>query len=290
MVTSINPSSSWFIPNPPTELSQIHTLLPQYDDATIQKLINVNRGRDEGRMITLGIVQTVQAKDVYTIDGNTLKPSQDCFATDLEWEATNPQNVIIPDHLEFEAEWDSKPINSGHENNVLGDNGGLYFNEPSIRVPVVKATTKTLAYYGALVIPHDQSVRFPNEDPFPLWKMEVGAHYVNDYIMNANGGGGFYLEFHHDQPHFHMIVNGGGYYLLAKQVAPNRYHLTAFELSSGQAIYTKKGAIHCDAALVGEIVCGYTVSNNCETVLLRTKNHNHMVNIELDSNPSTSSK
>lgn len=274
---------SSYIPENNSELItspfQIQALLPQYDNETIAGLMNVHRGLDGGRMDTLGLVTTVQSRDVFQVDGKTVELSKELFAFDLEQEATHPLRIVQPDHLEFTAEWDSSVLASGEGNNILGDNGGFYFKESNLRVPVVKATAETLAYYGAVLIPDNTAVRFPNEAPFPIWKMEVGNDYVKDYIMNENGGGGFYLEFHRDQPHFHMILNGGGYYLLAKKVGESQYHLTAFELSNGQAVYTKKGAIHCDAALTGEILCGYAAAEDCETVLLRTKENNQMVNL-----------
>lgn len=263
-----------------TDLFHLQTKLPQYSSDTIAGLLNVNRGPENGRMQTLGLVRTVQANEVYTIDEGHLKTSQELFAIDLEAQATKPPIITQPDHLEFTAEWNKQALSSGKGNNVLGDNGGLYFKESTIRVPVVKATAETLAYYGAVLIPKNTAVRFPSDKPFPLWKMHVGPNYVKDFLMTKEGGGGFYLEFHHDQPHFHMIVKGDGYYLLAKKVSDHTYHLTAFELSDGQAVYTKKGAIHCDAALKGDIICGYSSSDDCETVLLVTKKDNSPVNIE----------
>lgn len=285
MLITSNLQSNFFLPALEngseciTDPFQVQALLPQYDNKTIEGLMNVHRGPEGKRMDTLGLLTVVQSRDVFQVNGKTVKPSSELFALDLEQEATHPLRVTQPDHLEFIAEWDPKVFTSGQGNNILGDNGGFYFNESNLRVPVVKATAETLAYYGAVLIPANTAVRFPNEAPFPLWIMEVGNDYVKDYIMTENGGGGFYLEFHHDQPHFHMIVNGGGHYLLAKKVGENQYHLTAFELSNGQAVFTKKGAIHCDAALTGEIVCGYTASEDCETVLLRTKENNQMVNL-----------
>lgn len=262
-----------------TAHSQIQDMLPQYDSKTIAGLMNVQRGTDRGCMKTLGLLTTVQSREVFQINGKTVKPSSELFALDLEKEAANASKEIQPDHLEFTADWDFNTLTLGEGNNILGDNGRFYFKESTLHVPVVKATAETLAYYGAILIPQDTPVRFPDEAPFPLWKMEVGNDYIENYIMTENGGGGFYLEFHHDQPHFHMILNGGGHYLLAKKVGENRYHLTAFELSNGQAVYTKKGVIHCDASLTGEIVCGYTVSDDCETVLLRTTENDQMVNL-----------
>lgn len=263
-----------------TSLHQLQEELPQYDQKVIQGLANVSRGPKGGNMETLGLVKSVKNDKIYEVDGKNIKLSSEFFACDLEEEACNPPRITVPDHLEFIAEWDKKIIVSGEGNNILGDNGGLYFEESHIKIPKVKATKETLAYYGAILIPDKSPIRFPNDDAYPLWKMHVGPNYVRDYIMNKDCGGGFYLEFHHDQPHFHMVLDGGGYYLLAKQIRNNTFQITAFELSNGQTVYTKKGAIHCDAALTGDLVVGYTASEDCSTVLLQTKTKNEMVNLE----------
>ena len=218
--------------------------------------------------------------EIFEIVGKTLTSSKEIFAMDLEAEACNPPTIDLPDHLEFVGDWNKEVIASGEGNNILGDNGGLYIKESHLRIPKVKATTETLAYYGALLIPEKTAIRFPNDAPYPLWKMHIGPNYVKDFIMNEAGGGGYYLEFHHDQPHFHQVLDGGGVYLLAKQTGENTFHITAFELSNGQAVYTKKGAIHCDAALTGDLVVGYTASEDCSTVLLRTQTENRMVSLE----------
>lgn len=257
---------------------EIQKKLPQYNLDEICNLLYISRGPEGGRMETLGLVNSVTNDNVFILDGKTIKLSKEIFALDLEEEACNPPIVVVPNHFEFVAEWDKEIIESGEGNNILGDNGGLFFNESTLQFPSVKATKEALAYYGAVLI-DNSSIRFPGVEAYPLWKMHIGENYVQDYIMKKEGGGGFYLEFHHDQPHFHMVIEGGGHYLLAKKIEENKFHITAFELTSGQAIYTKKGAIHCDAALTGELIVGYTASENCSTVLLRTKT-NEMVKVE----------
>lgn len=264
-----------------TTIDQLKTFLPQFDEEMLRGLLEISRGPEEGCMKTLGYIHSVDSRQTFTFDEKGLPlPSQELFALDLESEASRPSIIRVPEYLEFTAEWDQHPITSGEGNNILGDNGGLYFEQSCLQIPVVQATNETLAYYGALLIPEGEAVRFPNVEAYPLWKMHVGPRYVDDFLMTEEGGGGFYLEYHHDQPHFHYIVNGGGYYLLAKEVSEKTFHVTAFELSNGQAVYTKKGAIHCDAALKGDLIVGYTASNDCSTVLLRTKEDKSMVRID----------
>lgn len=260
-----------------TDYTALTRQLPQFDPQTVQNLADVNRGQEGSHMKTLGLIRTVDAEHPIQIKGTRIEPAKGIFPIDLEEAATNPSSIAVPEHLEFEAKWDNTAVSN--KNNILGNNGGLFFKEASLQIPSVKATPATLAYYGAVLIPENTPILFPNREPFPLWKMDVGQNYVQDMIMNENEAGGFYLEFHHDQPHFHMILEGGGHYLLAKEVGPGKFHLTAFELSPGQAVYTKKGAIHCDAALTGALICGYSMAKECETVLLRTEEGNKMVDL-----------
>lgn len=135
-------------------------------------------------MKTLGLVKCVNKLENYHIVEKTIRTSNELLAIDLEEEASNPPLINVPEHLEFFAEWDKKIIASGINNNILGDNGGLYFKESIIQIPKVKATTETLAYYGALLIPNKSPIRFPNCEPLPLWKIRVEPKFVSDYIMN----------------------------------------------------------------------------------------------------------
>jgi hypothetical protein len=95
------------------------------------------------------------------------------------------------------------------------------------------------------------------------------------FLMSSEGGD-FYLEYHHDVPHYHQNIHGAGYYVLGK-VNSN------FKIPKDYTIYTAKGAIHCDAALTGEYLVGYHLSKNYSTVLLRQKHTpQHMVQVFFD--------
>ena len=69
------------------------------------------------------------------MDGKTIKLFTKIFA--LEHEACNPPRISVPDHLEFRAEWNKETITSGEGPNILGDNGGLFFEESTIQIPKV---------------------------------------------------------------------------------------------------------------------------------------------------------
>ena len=128
-------------------------------------------------------------------------------------------------------------------------------------MPIEEATNQSLLYYGATLLSEGDIVRFSNQD-YPIWKMELGTRYVDDYLMTKKGKG-FYLEWHNDRPHWHQPVtrDAGGFYLLAKKI-PNRsieeegkdqslMDITAFSIPYGKAVYTRMGVIHCDSGLTG---------------------------------------
>lgn len=154
----------------------------------------------------------------------------------------------------------------------MGDNGRLILPFESIEIPCVEAKAENLAYYGAVLLKEGDAVRFPDEE-YPIFSMSVGECYIDDFLMTDKGGG-FYLEYHNDKPHFHMPIQGGGYYILGRwNQDGKKLQVTGFKILDGQAVYTKKGAIHCDAALTGSLLVGYDQAEDCSTVLLQTLKH-----------------
>lgn len=238
----------------------------------------VNRGAKGANMTTDALSLIVKNNQVYKIKECGLAlSSQTLYAIDLEDRATHPEKIEVPLYLEVEAHWDQTPQESGAGNNILGDNGILTLPFEILDVPSVEATNETLAYYGAMLIHKGDVVRFP-DDEYPLFRMTVGDRYIDDFVMGE--GGGFYLEFHYDKPHFHMPLQGGGHYILARwNEEGTKLQITGFKIPDGYAVYTKKGAIHCDAALTGDLLVGYDQAEDSSTVLLRTPN-NDMTRIE----------
>lgn len=232
----------------------------------------VNRGSAGANMTTDSLYLVVKENRVYQLeeDGLTIS-SPTPYTIDLETQTIHPEKVQAPPCLDVMADWDRTAHESGLGNNILGDNGILTIPSEILRIPCVEATNEALAYYGSMLIQKGDVVRFPEEE-YPIFRLTVGVHYVEDFIMTEQGGG-FYLEFHHDKPHFHMPLQGGGCYILARwNDERTKLHITAFKIPGGCAVYTKKGAIHCDAALTGNLLVGYDQAVDCSTVLLRTPN------------------
>lgn len=255
-------------------------ILTGYSREILNKLLYLNRGSDDGSMKTLGLYLSVKNHHVYEMTSTALRLLPDIgdqSIIDLETTCLNAINTTPPPYLELDAVWDPDPIHSGSKNNILGDNGRLLLHNPAIEIPCVEATNDYLSYYGALLLQPGDVVAFP--DPiYPIWQMIIRRNYINEFLMTDDGGG-FYLEYH-DQPHYHHALNGEGYYLLAKWNDSNtKMQITGFKIPKGHAIYTRKGTIHCDAGLIGDYLVGYTTSQACSTVLLRSINPEKMVSI-----------
>lgn len=261
---------------------EIAELVTGYDHSTVVKLLKLRRGPDDASMATHGLFLTVNKHMLYEITNNSILPvteSGDHDWLDLEQTVATIE-ASKPPCLTLEAIWDPTPVHSGATNNILGDNGRLLLHNPLITIPCVEATSELLAYYGAILLKPGDKVRF-QDAMYPIWSMTIKEKYIDRFLMSETGGG-FYLEYHHDQPHYHHAINGSGYYLLAKWNENNKMEITGFRIPQGHAVYTKKGAIHCDAGLIGDYLVGYTTSENCSTVLLRSIDPEAIVRIKFN--------
>jgi hypothetical protein len=193
-----------------------------------------------------------------------------------------------PPHRIVRARWG--PVGGGgdeprvaREANVLGSSVlfGLDDDATAIEVPVVDAEPATLGAYGATLVEAGDVVTFGG-DGFPIWVVDYGRRYVDDHLLTDRGGG-FYLEWHTDRPHWHQPLSpdAGGFYLLARRIGRANddergdafadYHLTGFRIPLGFGVHTAPGAIHCDAALVGTWAVGYADSTDFSTAMVRNR-------------------
>lgn len=247
-------------------------LLPTYTLDEVKGLMEVDRGDSiDSKMITHGLAGAVSSAETYQLlpSGElvVVKGAKALDILDLEYRAAHPARVEIPSYLEIEAVWDKTPFVSGSGNNILGDNGRLIIPVDGISIPCVEATDALLGYYGATLVEEGSIVQFPDEC-FPLFAMSVGENYTSKTLM-TDAMGGFYLEYHTDRPHWHFSIHSRGYYLLARWNDDHtKLQMTGFSIPDGKAIYSKKGAIHCDAGLIGDLIVGYSTAYDCSTVLL----------------------
>ncbi len=224
---------------------------------------------------------------IYKIFNNALKAFANTHNRFTKLAQLKFKNAMEPPHLLLSIDWQEQTLSTGKQNNILGSNGRVLINHEKIHIPAIMATPEYLAFYRAYLIQPEEYIQF-DDPPYPIWKMKISRNYVKKFLMSSEGGG-FYLEYHHDVPHYHQNIQGQGYYILGK---PNsdftNIQLTAFQIPKGYAIYTAKGAVHCDAALTGEYLVGYHLSKNYSTVLLRQKKApEQMVQVFFDGKSTT---
>ncbi len=231
----------------------------------------------DSNMTALGLHRVVRRGEVYRVSsegGLEVVEGRD-DALDLEAAVADARHDDAPSHVTIAARWDEGGAERADSENVLGDSVLFQLDSDvtEIEVPILEAGSAALGYYGAVLVEDGALVRFPGPD-YPIWKMELGETYIDGLVM-TDAGTGFYLEYHRDRPHWHqpLTADSGGYYILARRdLAADRYELTAFRIPLGRAVYTGLGAIHCDAALTGRNwLVGYSDSGDFSTALVRNR-------------------
>lgn len=242
-------------------------------------LIHRQGEQPDSNMTAIGLHRVVNNREIYRVSVQQgLTPTHDHqHVLDLEALVKTTPHDTPPDHTTVSAVWDKRAVVQRDTENILGDNVIFQINSDAtdIGIPVLEATPERLGYYGAILVHEGAVVRFPNH-AYPIWKMALGRSYIDGFILTPQGKG-FYLEYHHDRPHWHqpLTPDSGGYYILAKEVGTaaagySHYQLTGFHIPYRKAVYTSQGAIHCDAALTGtNWLVGYTDSQDFSTALVR---------------------
>lgn len=246
--------------------TRIKTDLPPEIEKDLSRIINYRFGTlPQSNMLTTEVRSYVEPEKTYRFNTGSLKlvakPDRPVFVS---------SRIVVPKHLEFQGRWTSDYAKARKEANVLGNYGSLYLQSNSITVARDEPTPEKLAYYGAILLDSGEEVTIKAPFALPVTVVKFEKNYENGYLKLPSHGGGYYLE-KHDTPHLwsHLDKNGGGVVILGKEVAKNRYHLTAFPLPLGKAIYTPGGVLHCDGLLIGDIMAIYTVTPDYSSVILK---------------------
>jgi len=199
--------------------------------------------------------------------------------------------IVEPCHLLLNNGWQKETVVAGEAgSNILGGNVLFVCDSSLIKIPEYSHTlslASAMAWYGAHLVAVGTSMIFDTPKPVPVWTMEVGERYVEDYLLQEGRGGGFYME-HHDCPHLHVPMNAKatGFLIMGKFLrAGAKIAFTAFKIPYGFGVYMPPGVIHCDAFLKGKYMVAYTNANNFSTALFRTGSMD-VVKVHI-SNPST---
>lgn len=235
----------------------------------VAPLMMTRHGDDESAfMITKDIIKAINPHKPYRISLRGLEPSQKPIQKKLV-----VSSLLPPPHTCVTGAWMTASDDASNDANILGGFGTLQIDANEVVIARALASKEALSYYGAELYKVGEDIEFDADTPLPLTMVSIGANYASGYLMKGELGGGFYLEYH-DRPHFHMPsdANARGYLILGKKVAPDQYHLSAFNIPFGYAIYTPGNVIHADSMLVGEYFVVFSVTKNFSTALLKNKN------------------
>jgi hypothetical protein len=222
----------------------------------------------DSNMITTAVVDYLEPGKTYRFTGVQLEPA----AREERHKSSSAFGTVAPPHLAFEGEWSSVASYTREEANVLGASGTLFVEQSVLEIPTLEATAERLAYYNAQLVEISDVITVSSPELIPLCMVHTGRNYPQGYLGLAEYGGGFYLETH-ATPHFwaHVCADDGGAVILGKQVDEHTYHLSAFTIPYGKAIYAPGGVIHNDGFLNGEILVAYTVTEQFSTVVAKKK-------------------
>lgn len=186
------------------------------------------------------------------------------------------QTDILPlgmPYAKYKGTWLKKATTKQDDANILGGYSKLMFDTrgKELAIPSCVATEEYLSYYKAHLLQSGDCFLFDTQREYPIFTMEVGTNYIEGFIKKK----GIYLEYH-NEPHFHqpMESSSRGHYILAREVPgePGYFHITAFAIPFGRAVYSEPFAIHCDAHTVGKWRVGYIDAEEFSTALLYNSN------------------
>ncbi len=171
--------------------------------------------------------------------------------------ANNTQDTS---RVNLKAYWYSAPaakkagieINASKNANLFAGMGVILV-PGNLRIPVLTANKKNVQFYGLKLIANQEKFLVSSQQcPIVLMEYNYKHNYRKDFLLQEQGGGGFYIE-KHQFPHIHIPLedSSGGYILVGKQHSATSFSFTAFHIPFGYALYTPSGAIHGDGTLIG---------------------------------------
>lgn len=237
--------------------------LPQTILSALKKLV-VNRigATPDAFMVTKDIVGHFSPNTRYQVIQN---------------EAINESNIKIvplthpkPPHALVRGLWETQESSSPDGANILGGMGALHLNKEELQtIPIIGATTETLAFYQARLIRPGDELQFETNQELPLFEMDIGKDYVEGYLAQVDHGGGEYIEFH-DQPHLWIpkTKQSTGHILLGRE-EEGHFIFTGFTIPYGYGVYLSPNTLHSDAYLQGKYLVVYSITENYSTVLFK---------------------
>ena len=182
-----------------------------------------------------------------------------------------------PDLVAVKAAWCTpEDSRKAHVNVQAGGNANVFYGLGAIlvpdgfRIPVVTASKENVMYYGLTLIENDQAFELLSDEfAMVLAKYRYGKNYREDFLTEAAGGGGYFVETH-NFPHVHAPLSPdcGGYITIGKRLSADEFNFTAFSIPYGYALNTPANTIHGDGTIVGEHAITVAITSaEADTVL-----------------------
>jgi len=178
----------------------------------------------------------------------------------------------IPNYITINGIFINKDTNSNeiNHNNILGDNSIYYCNTESIEIPTIECTNELLHFYNCRLIYFGEVFQIENKNEMPLFEIDIGEKYKDNYLLKEGLGDGFYMEIH-DTPHLHQPSNqfSNGYIVLGKRYK-NSIILSKVRIPFGNILYIPSNVYHSDSLLIGTYNVLYTKTVHYQTFIFKT--------------------
>ncbi len=210
-----------------------------------------------------------------------------CWKIDVASECGIKPYQLLPKMVTVKASWytakeaKAKGIKvvSGGSANVFGGLGALLVPD-GFEIPTDLATKENVSYYGLELIENNQELTVTTAKyDIALMKYDYKSNYKKEFLLQVQGGGGIFIETH-NFPHLHIPTSEkcGGYIVIGKRLAADKFNFTAFQIPYNYALYTPANTIHGDGTLVGEYALTVADPNeaSADTVLIYNKNSRTM--------------
>ena len=176
----------------------------------------------------------------------------------------NEENSSELKYVEFEGEW----INSDQDTdktNILGGIG-ILLTEKEISIPINEGLKEYFMYYNSFLLEKNDKIIFDCKD-MPLFEMDIGKDYFENYILNKDYANGMYIEYH-NTPHYYISNdNSNGFIILGKKIN-NTYKISAINIPKNKALYIPPYTLHNDCCLIGQYKVMYNMAEEFSTVRL----------------------
>ena len=98
-------------------------------------------------------------------------------------------------YVEFEGEIIKSDKNTD-KTNILGQID-LLLTDKEIKIPINEGLKEYFMYYNCFLLEKDDKIIFDSKD-MPLFLMEIGEDYFQNYILNKEYANGMYIEYHNN--------------------------------------------------------------------------------------------